>query len=135
MVSELSISFLVLTLIHPPTPRWSLCGRYASYWNAFFFTKMITKRTLSVTEFISLNSLNLFVRNKLYSFLVPSNLAIFSQRIIWSVSTRKHEKKTMKSQQLLFEIFNYAIKSCPKRNVEIPPFLKKIGQHLVKGMV
>ena len=101
-----------------------------------FFTKMITKRTLSVTEFISLNSLNLFVRNKLYSFLVPSNLAIFSQRIIWSVSTRKHEKKTtMKSQQLLFEIFNYAIKSCPKRNAEIPPFLKKIGQHLVKGMV
>ena len=35
MVSELSISFPALAINTPPPPRWSMCGRYASYWNAF----------------------------------------------------------------------------------------------------
>ena len=47
MVSELSIFFLVFTPppppphthTHTPTPGWSLCGRYASYWNAFLLVK------------------------------------------------------------------------------------------------
>ena len=39
MVSELSISFPLFT----PPPRWSLCGRYASYWNAFLFDEIVEK--------------------------------------------------------------------------------------------
>ena len=34
MVSELSISCLLFTLTPPPR---SMCGRYASYWNAFLY--------------------------------------------------------------------------------------------------
>ena len=38
MVSELSISCVLFTLTaHPPPSPRSMCGRYASYWNAFIF--------------------------------------------------------------------------------------------------